>query len=245
MKEWLEEALATFTLSERAEGYVLGRGIPEPRVRDMGIVVWDSSVIPTPAPDELFRDLRKGMGPKGEKLNGRLCIPLLSPRGVLIGFETRVWDGEKKLSQYLLPGASWNPVLIGLTPAAMKRVWAGGNVWLAEGVFDMGALEHVVPATDAVFATLRARVSERHVRFLRRFCKGTVNVVYDNDETGRKQVEGWVDEATGKRRWGAIESLSRVGLRARDIRYRGGKDPGEIWENTGIEGLRRAFADAL
>jgi DNA primase len=245
MREWLEEVLATFSLSEKAEGYVLGRGILEPRVRDLGLAVWDSKVVHSPAPDELFRDPKKGMGPRGEKLNGRLCIPLFSPRGELIGFEARVWEGEKKLNQYLLPAASWNPVLIGLTPSTMRRIWEGGSVWLVEGVFDLGALERVVPTKDAVLATLRARVSERHVRFLHRFCKGTVNVVYDNDETGRKQVEGWVDEVTGRRRWGAIESLSRVGLRARDIRYRGGKDPGEIWENTGTDGLKRAFADAL
>ena len=68
-------------------------------------------------------------------------------------------------------------------------------------------------------------------------------MVYDNDETGRRQTVGYVDTVTGKRRWGALDVLRRVGVKARDVPYRGGKDPGEIWEKQGTAGLRRAFGN--
>ena len=242
VEQWLDHALTSFSLTEDAEGYLLGRGIKESRVRDLGMVLWDSTRLRDPAPDPAFRDRQKGSGPCGERLNGRMCTPIRSPRGRLLGFEARTWGGEKRVTQYLLPEAEWNPVLIGLTPSVMQRIWDGGSVWVGEGVFDMGALEHVIPSTDVAVATLRARVSDRHALFFHRFCRGWVNMVYDNDETGRQQTHGYVDRATNKRRWGALEILSRVGVRARDIPYRGGKDPGEIWDRGGVEGLRRAFA---
>jgi hypothetical protein len=238
----LDAALATFSLSEDAEGHLLGRGVPESRVRDMGIVLWDSNILDGTAPDGGFREKH---GSRGDRLDGRLCTPIRSPRGRLLGVEARTWRGEKRVSQYLLPEAAWNPVFVGLTESAMGRVWAGGSVWIVEGLFDLGALEHVVPGADVVLATLRARVSDRHASFLGRFCRKWVNLVYDNDETGRRQTHGWVDETTGRRRWGALEVLSRVGVRARDVPYRGGKDPGEIWEHVGTEGLRRSFASYL
>ena len=245
MQDWLEAAFASFSLPEETEGYCLGRGITESRIRDLGLVVWDHRAIATPAPDPVFRegngDKERGYGSRGQRLDGRLCTPLRGPCGRVIGFEARVWDGPKKVSQYLLPDAGWNPVLIGLTPTTMRRLWDGADVWVGEGLFDMGAMEHVVPAKDVAFAALRARISDMHACFFKRHCRGWVNLVFDNDETGRKQTHGYTDTATGKRRWGALEVLARVGVRARDVPYRGGKDPGEIWERQGTVGLRRAF----
>lgn len=253
MRDWLEAALASFSLPEDAEGYCLGRGLKEERIRDLGLVVWDSRVLTTDAPDRVFREGEPGVdgkkrgkyGRRGERLDGRLCTPIRSPRGRVIGFEARVWDGEKKVTQYLLPEAGWNPVFLGLTPATMRKIWDGGDVWVAEGLFDAGPMERVVPVKDVTLATLRARVSDTHATFFKRHVKGWVNLVYDNDETGRRQTHGYVDEATGKRRWGALEVLARVGVRARDVPYRGGKDPGEIYERRGTNGLRQAFGGAL
>jgi hypothetical protein len=245
VNDWLDEALASFSLTEDAEGYLLGRGVKESRIRDLGLVLWDSSRLPTEAPDPAFRDSKTGHGPRGERLDGKLCTSLRSPRGRLLGFEARAWRGEKRVTQYLLPEAAWNPVLVGLTPTTMRRLWDGADVWVGEGLFDMSAMEHVIPARDVAFATLRARVSDHHAAFFRRFCRGWVNMVYDNDETGRRQTHGYTDAATNKHRWGALEILSRVGVRARDVPYRGGKDPGEIWDRGGAAGLRRAFAEHL
>lgn len=250
MREWLETALMSFSLSEDAEGYLLGRGVRESRIRDIGICVWDSRALSTDAPDVLFREgdgeTRKGgHGRRGERLNGRLCIPIRSPRGSLIGIEARTWQGDKRVTQYLLPEANWNPVFIGLTPAVMQKVYAGGSVWVGEGLFDAGPLEHIIPSQDVALATLRARISDRHATFFRRFCRGWVNMVYDNDKTGRDQTVGYTDAATNKHRFGALEILSRVGVRVRDIPYRGGKDPGAIWDQGGVVGLRHAFNNNL
>lgn len=249
MKAWLDDALASFPLPEDAEGYLLGRGIQEHRIRDLGIVVWDPSVLVSDAPDPVFREgdggKLRGHGRRGERLAGRICTPIRSPLGSLLGMEARSWNGEKRVSQYLLPEAKWSPVFIGMTPTTMQKVWDGGTVWVVEGVFDMGAMEHVIPSEDVALATLRAHVSDRHAEFFRRFCRGWVHMVYDNDETGRRQTHGYVDAVTHKRRWGALEILSRVGVHARDITYRGGKDPGEIWDHGGVEGLRRAFANNI
>lgn len=245
MREWAEQTLAAFTLPLEAEEHLLGRGLRESLVRELGIVEWDPHATDGAAPsDPWFHDPKKGVGPRGERLRGNLCIPIRNPRGKLLGFEVRVWRGPKRVSQFLLPDALWNPVFIGLTPASMQRLWDGGDAYIVEGLFDLGAMEQVVPARDVVLATLRARVSPRHVQFLHRFCHGTVNMVYDNDATGRQQTEGWVDEE-GKRHWGAVETLKRVGLRVRDLPYRGGKDPGAIWELTGTPGLRKAFGGTL
>ena len=245
VKDWLESALASFSLSEDAEGYLLGRGVTEAKYRDIGIGLWDSGAITTPAPDPAFCARKGGHGARGERLEGRLCTPIRSPRGALLGVEARTYTGDKRVTQYLLPEASWNPVFIGLTPTTMQKIWDGGDVWVVEGIYDMGALSHIVPSHDVVLATLRAHVSNQHAQFFRRFCRGYVNMVYDNDETGRKQTLGYVDAQTNKRRWGALDVLSRVGVRARDIPYRGGKDPGEIWERRGLTGLRAAFTNFI
>jgi DNA primase len=238
MSEWLHHVSLHSPLSEAAEGYALSRGVREHMIRDMGMFEWDTSAVPETPIDPAFVS---SAGPLGQRINGRLCTPVRSPRGEIIGIEARRWDGVKHLFQYLAPQAEWHPVFLGLTSSAMQRIWDGGDVWIVEGVFDLGPLEQVVPQKDVVLATLRARISPHHVKFLRRFCRGTVHMVYDNDETGRRQTEGWTDPVTGKRYWGAIQSLSRVGIRVRDVRYRGGKDPGEIWDAGGLPALKRAF----
>ena len=215
----------------------MGRGVKYKSIKDLFLGEWhrdrkDAEM----APDPVFRE-RYGF--KGKSLQGSLVCPLFNPRGNLIGVEFRSWRGPKSLTRYLLPEAAWNPILIGF-PKAMSKLWKGGDVWVGEGLFDLGAMEHVVPSTDAVIATVRAKLTFKHVEFLRRHVQGTVFMVYDRDETGRKATTGWRDD-TGKWRWGAIDALNRVGVSCRDVPYLGGKDPGEIWERSGTEGLKRAF----
>lgn len=224
----------------------MGRGLKESRIRELGLVLWNAKTV-NPTADEKFISEFGGEG-RGEKLHGRLIVPLWSPRGRLLGFEARTWGTQmttKLVSQYRLPEAKWQPVFLGMTPANMDKIWSGASVWVGEGLFDMGALEHVVPEQDVTLGTLTAKLSYHHVQFFRRFVTGTVNMVYDNDETGRKHTLGYVDAKTGKRRLGALDVLNRVGVKCRDATYRGGKDPGEIWERFGTDGLRRSFTVAI
>jgi len=86
----------------------------------------------------------------------------------------------------------------------------------------------VVPKEDVVLASVRAHLSYAHIQFLRRFAS-YVHMVYDEDETGREGSAA------------ALSMLSRVGVMSRVVRYCGGKDPGELWDAFGEDGLRRIF----
>lgn len=230
---WLEAHLPRLTLSEDAEGYLLGRaGTPE-GIERLGIREWEPA--PDPSPNSAFN---ARYGPRGEALAGMLFIPLRSPSGLLVGFEARS-RFEKRVTEFRTPEADWCPVLIG-APYAAEKLWAGGSVWVAEGVFDLFALEMVAPPTDAVVATLRAGLSVRNADFLARLCENVVYMVYDNDEAGRRATLGWQDPNTGKYRRGALDLLKRRGVRSADYRYVG-KDPGEVWSSGGSKKLRRVF----
>ena len=167
-----------------------------------------------------------------------VTIPLRGPTGTLTGIEARSWH-EKRVTDFRVPEAEYNPVAINL-PRAAEAMWAGGSVWVVEGVYDLCALDWCVPKTDAVVATLRAGLGKDVLEFLARFCTNTVYMVYDNDETGRRATHGWRDAETGKYRPGALDLLKRAGIRAVDYRYRG-KDPGEVWRAGGLAKLRETF----
>lgn len=241
MKAWIATATQS-ELPEDALGYCLGRGMRETTVHGLGLSLWRTPA--TAPPDPEFARRYKG----GAYLDGRLVCPALSPRGALIGFEARTWrsGAGKHITDFRLPEAEWNPFFLGLTPDAMVRVWDGADIWIVEGLFDLAAMERVVPAGDVVLATVRAKVSDAHVEFVRRFLrKGRmVHMVYDNDPTGQKQIFGWVAD-TGKRRRGALDRFARVGIACRHVPYSGGKDPGVIWDRGGEAALRAAFAHIL
>lgn len=242
MRDWLTAQLRlarNYFLD--VENYVLGRGIPESLAMRLGIGMWPEEQPEVEAPDSTFRER---YGDYGERLHGKLITPLYTPRGQVLGFEARSM-AQKALTRFLLPEAEWNPMLLGLDFHATRKLYEGADVWIGEGLFDLGALRHVVPPEDVVLASMTARLSRKQVEYLRRYCQGLVNMVFDEDETGRKGIHGVVDADTGRRKWGALESLEFVGLTCRDIRYRGGKDPGEIWERTGTQGLRKALSNYL
>jgi DNA primase len=242
VRAWLEGVLESGRhLTEEAEGYLLGRAMRRETIHRLGMSLWTTPA--SESPDDDFNErykVRRGRS----YLDDRLVCPVLSPRGDLIGFEARTWQGDKYITDYRLPEADWNPFFIGLVPETMEKIWNGGDVWIVEGLFDLTALERVVPKGDVVLATVRAKLSWAHVDFLKRFVRGTVHIAYDNDETGKKQTFGWVDD-TGKKRWGALDSLTRVGVDCRHVPYRGGKDPGEIWDKGGEAALRRAFSHIM
>jgi hypothetical protein len=233
---WLASALSEMTLTDSVEGYLYGRGAQEAVISELGCVTWDAAKTRSDDPKWLRQFGKEG---RGEYINGWLVLPLLGSRGQVLGFESRRTD-VKKFSRWLMPEAAWNPAFAGLTRSAMDRLWAGGDVWLVEGTFDMFALQWAVPEGDVVLGSVTAMLNRKQVEFLRRFCRGWVHVAYDNDETGKKGTHGWTDDE-GKFRWGVLKKLESVGLRCRDVNYSGGKDPGEIWDRSGADGVRAAF----
>jgi len=167
-----------------------------------------------------------------------VAIPLIAPSGRLLGVEFRS-RFEKRITEFLVPESRWNAVMIN-APQAAEKMWAGGSIWIVEGLFDLCALHWVIPKGDAVIATIRAGLDKPTIGFLARFCTNRVYMVYDNDATGRKAIHGWVDEQTGKPRLGAIGLLQRVGVKALDFRY-SGKDPGVVWDKGGLKRVREVF----
>lgn len=238
MRTWLKDALENMSLTDEAEGYLFSRGATTQTIANLGITGWDPSRITAQAPDKKFRDEH---GAYGEKLDGCIVTPILSPTGRIIGAEWRAFEGTKRISQCLLPDASWNPVFVGLNPSSVRKVWDGARVWIVEGMFDLTALQHGVPDEDVVLATMRAHLSYNHVSFLRRVCSSSVMIAYDNDRAGKRMTHGYTDDVTGKRIIGAVESLNRVGVNARAVSYTGGKDPGEIWDRGGARLVQTTF----
>jgi len=237
---WLAAHFQTLTLADEHEGYFLGRGAQESSITRLGVKSWRR--LQDDAPDE---DFRERYGDQGEQLAGWVLWPLYSPRGKMIGFAGRRF-GEKTITRYLLPEAAWQPIWTGLTPDVMQRIWDGATVWIVEGIFDLFPLEWAIPATDVVLGSERARLTDKHVEFLRRFLRKpgqAVVMVYDNDAAGQHGIHGGVDE-TGKMRWGALQRLERVKVRASAPKYRG-KDPGEIWNQGGVAAVRAAFQGVL
>lgn len=232
---WLDMALGAMTLTPDVEGYLLGRGAKQEAIVREGIVTW--TPVDFDIPDSGFTRI---YGMRGEHLAGYLVCPVRSPKGRIIGFEARN-TRVKNIQDFRLAETKWTPFFLG-TRAAMPAIWAGGDVWICEGLFDKFPLEWAAPPTDAVLATVRAKLSDLHVAFLQRFCKGWVHVVYDQDETGRKATVGWTDPVSGKHRYGALDALRRVGLKCRNVPFTGGKDPGEIWDKGGATAIRATFA---
>lgn len=223
MRGWLSGGVANLT--EESEGFLLGRGLPSPYIDDLGIGLW--SPPGSPSPDKGFKDRYGG---SGEGVRGWLAIPLYAPQGRLVGMTYRRWKGNKEVMKFHLSDAGSVPVFEGMTSTSLDKIWKGGDIWLVEGIFDM-ALAHIVPPLDAVLSCGTARLSRRQLQFLQRFLgRGArVHLAFDEDATGRKQARE------------AQSTLYKVGVNSRWVRYRGGKDPGEIWERGGRDALRTAF----
>ncbi len=233
---WLVDHLLSCTLTEETEGYLLGRGARGSIIEDMGIKTWQPLAEPYDHPDWK----RYGPEGRGEWLTGWVVWPLVGPTGAVIGFTARSLT-QKRFTRWLLPQAAWSPVFTGLTHRMMARIWAGADIWLVEGIFDLLAL-HWAVEEGVVLATETARLSDVQLEFLRRWARGWVYVAYDNDEAGRRGTHGWTDEA-GRSHWGAIRKMERVELRCSPVNYPG-KDPGDIWSLQGRAGIQAAFTQA-
>lgn len=224
MDSWLAEHLESLVLTGEAQDYLLSRGVGEETIPKLGFKTWRPAS--TVAPDSgVFKDRYRA---NGENLGGWLIVPIYCPRGVLLGFEGRRFP-DKQITRYLLGRAEWNPIWYGIN-LAMDALWAGKTPWVFEGYFDVEVMRQVLP-DEPLLGSFRAKLTDKHVEFLRRVLRpgSTVNMVYDNDETGQKGIR--------KARY----VLDQVGLVCRPIPYVKGKDPNEVWERFGTGGLRQDF----
>ena len=77
----------------------------------------------------------------------------------------RRWDkdGSKSVRQYRTDRAEWNPYILG-AERAFQALWDNGDLWIVEGIFDLIALEKVIPSCDAVCSTLRDVAQRNQMR---------------------------------------------------------------------------------
>lgn len=224
MDVWLSKHLESLSLTDEAANYLLSRGVREDHLVKMGFKVWQQAQ--SPAPDTRFFN-EKRYGPHGENLCGWLIVPIYCPRGNLLGFEARNFP-KKVIERYLLGRAEWNPVWYGIQ-TAMPLIWKKKAPWIFEGYFDVEVMRHILP-DEPLLGSFRAKLTDKHVEFLRRFLppRTKVRLVYDNDETGQKGIK--------KARF----ALERAGLKCLPVLYKG-KDPNSLWETRGIKALREEF----
>jgi DNA primase len=226
MREWLEEALAECTVTEEAHTYLMGRGASPEVIEEWGIKVWDPPFSPCPQ-----ANLHEHYGKFFERFEGKVIYPLYSPKGLLLGFDSRHIDRKDDV-RFLLPESRWNPVWIGM-PSAMNRLWDGYDAVIVEGRFDVFAMQQLVEARKskkAVLGSGPAHLSWKQADYLQRWVKGHTYFAYDNDPTGKKGTED------------ALKNLDRREVSSSALRYGKPKDdPGLIWDGGGVEALEGAF----
>jgi DNA primase len=217
---WLEESLASSELTDEARTYLLARGAKPHVIDGWGVKVFD-------VPDCVCPDqgLHKHYGDRFQRIEGKIIFPLRTPRGELVGFDSRT-PGVKDDMRFVIRGVV-EPIWVGM-PSAMERIWSGSEVVIVEGTFDVFAMHHL-ESDCVILGAGPARLGKRHLTFLKRWAKN-VALVFDQDETGKQ----------GSNR--AAKSLTSLGVNCRKIPYVGAKDPGEIWDQGGAENIRRVFS---
>lgn len=231
MREWLTRAIESsyqLDLSEESRGYLLGRGMRPETIEELRVCEW---ITPEkPCPDAI--GFGKRFGTYGGRLQGNLVFPVYSPTGKLLGFEARslLSGGDKRryISDFRLQESRWSPFFIGLTPGTVARIWNGAPVVLVEGTFDKAPVEWLFP-DHVVLALVTANLSKNQCNFLTRFCRDEILLCFDHDEQGSKCRDK------------AIYWLEKGGAETRAVAYRGGKDPGDIWDKGGLHALRHGF----
>ena len=192
MRAWLEGVLESGRhLTEEAEGYLLGRAMRRETIHRLGMSLWTTPA--NESPDDDFNErykVRRGRS----YLDDRLVCPVLSPRGDLIGFEARTWQGDKYITDYRLPEADWNPFFIGLVPETMEKVWNGGDVWIVEhGAGHEAQLESALRVDDTTLPDLELEPVCQARRRLRRRREANchdVHAISRPDRSRRPLVEG-------------------------------------------------------
>lgn len=224
LREWLEPLLETLELSEESRGYLLARGATSSQILSWGCFTWECPS--DPCPDEGFR---KSYGSHGEKIEDRLIIPLFTPRGQFVGWDSRATGLEKRTGRYRIGDCPWEPVFLGIQDA-LPKLWEGSDVYIVEGAFDVFALQRARPEA-AVLGSGPAALNYLQLAFLRRFSRGRIWMAYDNDSAGKK---------------GAEKAMKDLKYRRKDVqvlRYgEAGDDPGKIWSDGGEQKLLRVFA---
>ena len=155
----------------------------------------------------------------------RVIFPIQDARGRGIAFGGRLLEGEgpKYLNSPETVVFRKQDTLFALNIAS-KQIRSDRTALICEGYMDVLAF-HQAGISNAV-APLGTAFTESQARLLRRYAD-TVVFCFDSDEAGQKAAER------------ALIIAVKIGLRARILPIKGGKDPAEILETKGEEELKK------
>jgi len=225
MKKWLMDLFSRGSLLPEAEEYLLSRGGKRETIESLGIISWDS-VPPEKSPDPVFNE--KYFVESSCRLTECILTPYWSLKNEIIGFEARKYKIKWITDFRVSPDIDWCTFWIGSNQDSLEKLWRGGSAWIVEGLFDLFALDWVIPTSDVILVSVQARLVTKHIEYLRRFTK-FVHLCMDMDKPGRDGV------------YKAARLLREESLQHRVVKYGPGKDPGEIWDRGGAEELREIF----
>ncbi|GBR75453.1 DNA primase [Candidatus Termititenax persephonae] len=174
--------------------------------------------------------VRRDGGGYLDRFHKRLMFPIANPQGKVVAFSGRIVEPEetaKYVNSPETPIFTKGYNLYGLH-LAKKAIATQDKTILVEGQMDVIAC-HSAGLGNAV-ASLGTAFTASQARLLARYSKNVV-IAYDQDEAGLNAADK------------AIEVLAGLGFQARvlDIPV---KDPDEMIQKHGVEGLRRAVAEA-
>lgn len=120
-----------------------------------------------------------------DKYRNRLMLPVIDPRGDVIGFTSRVMDDStpKYLNTPETAIFKKRSILYGLNYAKMTR---RPNMILVEGNIDVITLHQA--GFDNTVATMGTALTEEHTRLIARYTKELV-LCYDNDAAGEDATQ--------------------------------------------------------
>lgn len=207
---WFDESIV---LTEQMESYLLGRGAKQETIDSLKLGEW----CPT---EEALQKL-----PQTRALEGWLVCPLRLPTGKIAGCDFRNIHQKDVRKVYFSPAAEYSSLWI-MHPDGFEHLWDGQEVYLVEGMFDLFAMEWILPKNTVGMACGRAGLSQTQLEALRRIKPSRTHLVFDMDQAGRKGSSVMQYK------------LRTLGLDVVEHSYLG-KDPGEVWKQSGLEGLQR------
>ena len=231
-----QRSLASAPEAARAREYLESRRIPKEAIAQFrlgystGQEVFSAKVHPA-----LLQ--RAGLagpgrdGGLGDRMRGRLVIPITDDRGRVTGFGGRTLD-DAQVPKYLntpeTPLFHKSSSLYGLS-LARDAIRKAGRIVLVEGYFDVIALHaHGVPET---VASLGTSLTDGQLAALKRVAR-LLLIVYDEDVGGNDAAIRGLDLAT------------EAGFEVKIVRLPGSKDPDEFILAHGRDGFLKALEES-
>lgn len=165
--------------------------------------------------------------------SNRIMFPIADRHGRIIAFGGRTLSNDPKSPKYLnssdMPQYQKKQNLFALN-RALPEIRKTKKAIICEGYMDVLAF-HQAGITNAV-APLGTALSEEQVKILQPLID-TLYLCFDSDEAGVNAS------------FRAIKICTQLDVASRIIEIRGAKDPAELLEKEGAEGLKKVYKNAI